>query len=285
MTLLALPLAVALGFAPPALSPWSAAAARGAPSSARCALGAPRGVDAPLGAPQEPNLGGGPLDPWGEAQRAPDGPERTAALVRALSAAAFAPLAPQARFERLDVAYRAFLSAEERIAADELLALAQAMYDRDPAIWSGFCLEGALRRGFGRYAEADALLASLAARFADDPAAVLALTERRTLIAAGAGDAARERALLGSALGAGSLDARQILGFAALRAGDDAAALAHFSVLVGAPAPAAPAAQGASGGADTGDQAPSAFTPTPARDLPPWALRGFGIALLPRKRP
>jgi hypothetical protein len=202
-----------------------------------------------------------PRDVWMQARTAPDGPVRTAALVASLSDAAVASLAPGAVRERLEVAFQAFLGAEERHAADELLALAEALYARDPAPWSAFCLEGALRRGFGRYADAEAVLAEVAKRVEGDAPAVLAVTERRALVAAGSGESQRERALLGAAVARGSTDARQILGFAALRAGDRAAARAHFGLLVSA-----------LGGADAS---------LAARDLPPWALRGHGVALLP----
>lgn len=203
-----------------------------------------------------------PVDAWAIARSAPDGPERTEALLHALAPETFAALAPQARRERLEVAYHAFLSAEERRSGDEMLQLAQAMYGRDAALWSAFCLEGALRRGFGRYAEADALLADLGASL-PDPQGRRAVLERRALVAAGAGEAQRERALLGAALAQGSDDARQVLGFAALRAGDRAAARAHFGALL------EPL------GHDAG---------VAARDLPPWALRGHAVALLPRRK-
>jgi len=206
-----------------------------------------------------------PRDDWVQARTAPDGPVRTAALVASLTDAAVASLAPGAVRERLEVAFQAFLGAEERHAADELLVLAEAFDARDPAPWSAFCLEGALRRGFGRYADADAVLREALERVTGDAPAVLAITERRALVAAGAGEALRERSLLGAAVARGSTDARQILGFAALRAGDRAAARAHFGVLVGV-----------LGGADAG---------VAARDLPPWALRGYGLALLPSPPP
>lgn len=208
-------------------------------------------------------------DAWEAARQLPDGPERTAAIVASLAEDTWATLPVTARGERLEVAYRAFLGAEARFAGDEMLGLAEAMHARDRAIWSAFCLEGALRRGFGRYGDAEGVLEALQREYeaAGDPAqrgeAVRALVERRALVAAGAGEREHEAALLGRALGAGSADARQILGFAALRAGDVRGALAHFEVLLA--------------GAPSVEQAP-----TPARDLPPWALRGYGVALLPR---
>lgn len=203
-------------------------------------------------------------DPWTVAREAPDGPERTAALVAALAPAALEGLAPEARLARLEVAYRAFLGAEERCAAAELLALAEAMAAADPAPWSVFCLEGALRRGFGRYADADAALAALE-RATSDRAVRRAVIERRALVAAGAGWASQEAALLGRALAEGSPDARQILGFAALCAGRAEEASAHFGALL-----VDAAREGRAPGAGVA-----------ARDLPPWALRGHGLALLP----
>ncbi len=200
-------------------------------------------------------LAGGAEDPWDLARTAPDGPARTAALVASLADSSVAGLVGVAVGERLEVAFRAFLDAERRTSADEMLALAEALVARDRAVWSAFCLEGALRRGFGRYAEADAALAAVPAT---DPGAALALLERRALVAGGAGDTARETALYGAALARGSSDARQVLGFRALRTGDRAAAAAHFGALID-PALA-------------------------ARDLPPWALRGHGLALLPAPR-
>lgn len=205
-----------------------------------------------------------PLDPnaddWDVARSAVDGPERTAAMVRALAPATLAELAPAARQERLQVGFQIFLGAEARRAGVEWLAIAEALFTADRALWSAFCLEGALRKGFGRYDDAERLLAELQAehRGPEGRAERLELIGRRALVAAGAGQAAQERALLGQALGLGSQDARQILGFAALRAGDLVAARAHFGALF-----------------------ERGTTTTADRDLPAWALRGFGVALLP----
>ena len=199
-------------------------------------------------------LAGGVEDPWVTARAAPDGPARTAALVASLADDAVAGLSAQALGERLGVAFQAFLDAERRTAAEELLALARAFDARERAVWSAFCLEGALRRGHSRYAAADAALAAVQPR---DAAEALALLERRALVAGAAGDTARETAFLGAALARGSTDARQVLGFRALRVGARAEAAVHFGVLLD-PAVA-------------------------ARDLPPWALRGYGLTLLPER--
>lgn len=203
-------------------------------------------------------------DAWVTARAMEDGPERTDALVVALSADAFEGLSASERTARLELGFAAFLAALDRFAAGEALALAEAMHARAGETWSAFCLEGALRRGFGRYEEADAVLAALpaAARPApgtDGLAAHLEVLERRCIVAAGAGWRARERALLGRAYVAGGRDAQQILGRLELAAGRYDAAAKLFGGLL----------------TDAREQ-PLA----PASELPAWALRGFGVALL-----
>ena len=201
-------------------------------------------------------------DPWTLQATLPDGAERTEAILRSLADASFTQLHPSAQRDRLDVAFHAFLDAGERFAGDEMLSLAQGLYDRAPAIWSAFCLEGALRRGHGRYAEADAVIAE---RLAIDGEQIgemgrVELLERRAIIAAGRGAWAQERALLGPALVHGGRDARQILGLRALSRGDRPEAARLFGALLTDSA---------------GDQ------PVAPKDRPAWALRGWGLALLP----
>lgn len=158
--------------------------------------------------------------------------------------------------------YAAFIASMDAFDGPRAIRLARGMHAHAGAIWSAFCVEGALRRAapadvddasIRAFAEADAALAELLTR-AELPAAdALAVTQRRAILAAGFARHGAERAALGRALSMGGIDGAQISGLAALTGGDDASAARLFGSLL-----------------DAGH----------VPDVLPWPLRGHGIATL-----
>ena len=153
--------------------------------------------------------------------------------------------------------------------------LARALFDRAPAVWSAFVLEGALRRAapddpragasIAAFEEADAALQTLIAAPQTTRLDRLALVQRRAILAAGFARPRAERAALGAALAARGVDGAQILGLAALTANEHETAAPLFASLLDRAAPA---------------REPDDPGPPQASERPPWALRGHSLAVL-----
>lgn len=196
---------------------------------------------------------------WGNAAAAQDPavptPERALEIAAGLHAVADDP----AELEpRVTAAWNAWRAAYDAYHGEAARTLAEAMHAVTAAPWSAEVLEGTCRR-LGDYASADRVLAEQLQRPAD-PAVRRTLLERRAIVAAGAGWLEREREFLGRALAAGGPDAYQMLARRALAEGRLARARALFRALV------------------------ERHLTTPA-EAPPWALRGWGITLLPATEP
>ncbi len=195
---------------------------------------------------------------------ADDEPLAVQQLIEALSASS---LDTQASGALLEEGFRLFLDRMAAMDGPSSVGLARAMYARDDAIWSTFCLEGALRRSAPAdtggasaqeaYAEADRALSALLRLETLSAADRVAVVQRRAILAAGFADTSGELSSLGRALGMGGIDGAQILGLKALVAGDHGEAARLFGLLI-----------------DRGD---------PPQDRP-WALRGHGLASLERIR-
>lgn len=196
---------------------------------------------------------GGPADAWEEAQSLPPGTRRARAFAAALAQVDEdrASLQP-----RLQAAYEAFREDEAAYRSDAARILAEGMHDAAQATWSAINLASICRLQ-GAYERADEVLAGHHAR-ATDPTERLDLLLGRAILAGAAGWLERERDLLGMALARGGQDAYQILGRQALAAGRRRQALALFRVLL-----------------------EHHFGPQRLAQAPPWALRGWGLALLP----
>ena len=174
------------------------------------------------------------------------------------------PSASAADDQRLLVeGFAAFIASMDAFDGPRAIRLARGMHAHAGAIWSAFCVEGALRRAapadvehglsLRSFDEADSALVELLAGQALTASDELALTHRRAILAAGFARHGAERAALGRALSAGGIDGAQISGLAALTRGDDAAAARLFGSLL-----------------DAGH----------SPDVLPWPLRGHGIATL-----
>lgn len=163
--------------------------------------------------------------------------------------------------------YDEFIARMDAYDAGAATRLARVMHERAGAVWSAFCLEGALRRGApagaGRpesveaFKEADAVLGRLIEAVGISVGERIALVQRRAILCAGFGRRAQERLELGRALGAHGVDGAQILGFAALVSGDDETSAKLFASLL--------------------DRAYSEAEGGP--DAAPWALRGHTLAV------
>ncbi len=163
--------------------------------------------------------------------------------------------------ERLQETFVAFVAEHDAFHGEAALLLAEAMYAHGPGTWSAFCLEGILRR-LGRYERAEEVLAGHL-ETVTVPEQRAQILERRAILAAGAGWRERELDHLGRALALDGLDAQQMLGRLALFEGRKERARVLFRVLV-------ERLRGAREGA--GEVTPESI---------PWALRGWGLALLP----
>ena len=155
--------------------------------------------------------------------------------------------------EACPIAYEAFVDDEGRFDGEAAQILAHAMHASAQATWSAFAVERIARR-LGDYDGADAVLAERLARTRVEDER-LDLLQRRGLGALGAGRRDLALDLLGRALAAGGADAAQMLGREALASGQRDRAAALFRRLL-------------------------ASRQDPAPDTP-WALRGWGLALLP----
>lgn len=155
------------------------------------------------------------------------------------------------------LAYAAFLEDHDRFLALPARLTAEAMHAVGQATWSAFCVEGISRR-YGDHARALAVIDERLAAVgpAGDPVELRELLERRAISAMGAALPREAEASLGRALRLGGDDALQILGKIALDAGRPREACRLFSALL--------ARAQAQGG-----------------EAAPWALRGWGVSLLP----
>ncbi len=225
-------------------------------------------------------------DAWLAALVLPSGPARAHAFALAIAGASSADL-----LERLGRAFPAFLEEAEALRLEAAEELAMAMYAAQPASWSSTTL-GVLWTRMGKYAEAERVLSAEIARLdagveeaerkaagsTDETARAQALGaaralrderramyERRAVSRRGAGRDAQALDDLGRALAEGGRDAAQMLGQNALASGDLETARALFRTLL---------------------EPREGETPESLEEAAPWALRGWGLALLtPRAAP
>lgn len=174
------------------------------------------------------------------------------------------PLASPADEQQLLIdCFAAFIASMDAFDGPRAIRLARGMHAHAGAIWSAFCVEGALRRAapedvahglsIRAFDEADSVLVELLEGQALSATDALAVTQRRAILAAGFTRHGAERAALGRALSMGGIDGAQISGLAALAGGDHASAARLFGSLL-----------------DVGH----------SPDELPWPLRGHGIATL-----
>jgi hypothetical protein len=190
-------------------------------------------------------------DPFGARERwiladlLPTGPERAAAVLRALESPA-----PLARWQ-VFLAWNTALDAARALRYEEAaLPIQEEMHRRYQADWSALdlCLSS---RALGRWADARRVLEETIAREEAAGRRPAALWEHLGVLALGAGDDRAARDYLGRALAWGSPDAGLLLSRMDLDSGNVAAARRGFRALI--------------------------------LDAPPpdWAWRGWGTALLP----
>ena len=157
----------------------------------------------------------------------------------------------------LELSYAIFLEELGLYAGGPARDVAEAQYRAAPAIWSAICLEGVARRTGDLDRSAQVLESVLAT--ASAPPTRVELRERRSIVAAGAGDRATQLDWLGRALVLRGADGLQMRARLALALGARERSRVLFRVLV--------------------DRSRG---PSPALGQPPpWALRGWGLALLP----
>jgi hypothetical protein len=201
--------------------------------------------------PQEPPRAPGIA--WAQAQQDEDPDVRLQGIVASLDEVRGDPTALRPRLVR---AFEVWQREHDDYQGDRALAIAESMHQHAAATWSAFCLEGILRR-LGHYQRADGVLVEHLGRELP-PAEQTDVVLRRAIVAAGAGWRPAERAALGRGLAQGGPDAYQMLGRLALAEGARSAARALFRALLVRHLDAPGSA-------------------------PPWALRGWGLALLPRQ--
>ncbi len=195
-----------------------------------------------------------PGEAWLAARVLEPGVVRASAFGLALAEAQNDPTELQ---RRLTAAYDAFGAdvLELRLESAEQLAL--AMHDAADATWSALTL-ALLSTRLGRFDRAEALLALEYGR-ARGSVERLDVLGRWAIAALGAGRAERARDRLGVALALGSGDAHQILGLLALSRGAMNRARRLFGALL----------------------VRDALAGREPLESTPWALRGWGLALLP----
>lgn len=195
-------------------------------------------------------------DPWPSLRGMPPGAARAQALCEALECGPGA--LEQGHWSRLlEVAYAAFLEELGLYAGEPACNVAEAMYLAAPAPWSSLCLEGVTRRTGNLARSAQVLERGLAIEM--DPVTQLELLERRSIVAAGAGELAVQLDWLGRSLIQKGSDGLQMRARIALAQGARKRSTVLFRVLV--------------------DRSRG---PLPTLGVPPpWALRGWGLALLP----
>lgn len=159
-------------------------------------------------------------------------------------------------------AFELFQQELDALEYEQAERLALSMHAHAQAGWSAWTL-ALISTRLGRHERALQLLEQQRAQ-AQTPQQALDVTVRLALAELGAGRRERARDLLGHALRQGSPDSRQILARMALAQGEFGRARALFgSLLPEMPQPEAPA----------------------TLESTPWALRGWGLALLPAGEP
>lgn len=149
----------------------------------------------------------------------------------------------------LELAWRVGNDEADALRFDSAVPVQRALYEHTPALWSVSNLALSLNRLEGAAAAEDVLSRWLPEARSNERADVWS---QRGTYWLGAGDAARGRPMLTRAIALGSIDATVVLARDDLGAGRTAAARAGF-------------------GAALLEREPS-----------PWAVRGFGVALLTR---
>lgn len=161
-----------------------------------------------------------------------------------------------AAYERIvGPAFQAFVEDVEALRLEPAERLAVALHDTARATWSAVSLALWSTR-VGEHERADRVLSEALARTTDAQGR-LDLLQRRAIAALGAGRLDEARDHLGHALALGGTDATQILARLALAEGDRRRAARLFGSLL----------------VPRADEDPLVVTP--------WALRGWGMALLP----
>lgn len=156
--------------------------------------------------------------------------------------------------------FQAFVEEHDAFRAGPARRLAEALHASAGQPWSVYCLEGIARRSGDLQAAQAVVQQQLQTTAADAVAERIELLQRLAIVAAGAGDRDLELGSLGRALRLGGDDALQILGKTALFAGERKRARRLFGALL---------QRSAARGTQT----------------PPWALRGWGLSLLPGASP
>ncbi|TDJ70923.1 MAG: hypothetical protein E2O39_09240 [Planctomycetota bacterium] len=195
-----------------------------------------------------------PGEAWLAARVLEPGVVRASAYGFALAEARSDPTELQ---RRLTAAYEAFGADVLELRLESAEQLAVAMHDAADATWSALTL-ALLSTRLGRFDRADELLGREYGR-ARTSAERLDVLGRWAIAALGAGRTERARDRLGIALALGSGDAHQILGLLALSRGAGDRARRLFGALL----------------------VRAAGTGREPLEATPWALRGWGLALLP----
>ena len=196
-----------------------------------------------------------PLEAWMTAQVLEPGPERTQLFLVAIEEVDDAGLQP-----RLNILYEAMVADADAWRMREAEALALALHERTQATWSAISL-ALLSTRMGQDARADRVLGRQI-EATSVSAERTALLSQRAISALGAGREAACRDHLGRAIQAGSKDAVQILALLEFGAARYDRARRLFGTLL-LPDP-------------DGSEEPL--------EAVPWALRGYGLALLESAR-
>lgn len=229
---------------------WIGSGSRSRPfevSLARAALG----LDGGLEQPEEGWPALAPAAAWVAHRFAPTEEAREMYLLQSLQEGGPA----SSLGARLQAGFEAFVTAERTYRLDWGTALATDLHARAGAVWSAFCLEGILRRG-GRLEGAARVLVTTGRQADRVPRAEVA--GRRAIVSRGAGALEEAAGHLGAVIACGGADGPQMLGIQALLEGRSTVAARHFGALL-------------------------ADAPGPTASTPPWAQRGFGVALLPAR--
>lgn len=226
------------------------------------------------------------------------GSEKAAAVLKVLAqepSSRVGELADRGRLLR--AGFNAFIERMEAYDGDMSVSLARELFAEDRAVWSAFCLEGALRRsaaadagpGSAPFDEALSVLEGLRTTYAADPVIRVDLTNRIALLAAGFGARISENAALGRSLAAGGIDGAQIAGLAALSGEPDVAARLFGSLLDRSSLRVISAGDGAENRKDdesvsTSSSIDNVQPPILQPEAAPWALRGHALATLEQLR-
>jgi len=175
----------------------------------------------------------------------PPGPEHVRATLEGLAGV------PEPTRAQLEVAFQAGVDEARALSfAEGAVPIQRALHERYRAPWTAMNLALSLRQD-GRRDEADAVYAAAIAAEEAAGRSAAALWSQRGILWGGAGDEGRARSYLGRALSEGSADAGIVLAWMELGAGRPGRAREGFR---------------------------AALDDAGAR---PWALRGFGLTLLP----